>query len=148
MEKQWILEQVMDVFETCKGNTVTEVENEFTMFDAPIMGIASAQDVLFEEYKKPEVIGPWFLKPTEWLPEAKTVVSIFFPFYWFFMVISHNFSCLCTKNICVRALNFTHFLPKSRIPLPAVMPAGETLPIHQIDFVHMVTSRPGIIQTS
>lgn len=80
MEKQWILEQVMDVFETCKGNTVTEVENEFTMFDAPIMGIASAQDILFEEYKKPEVIGPWFLKPTEWLPEAKTVVSIFFPF--------------------------------------------------------------------
>ena len=80
MEKQWILDQVVDVFATCEGNRVNEGELAFTMFDAPILGIASAQDDLFAEYKKPEVIGPWFLKPEEWLPEAKTVVSVFFPF--------------------------------------------------------------------
>ena len=80
MEKKWIVDMVMDVFATCVGNTISETDKEFTMFDEPLVGTASAEDALFEEYKKPAVIGPWFLKPTEWLPEAKTVISIFFPF--------------------------------------------------------------------
>ena len=44
------------------------------------MGIGSAEDALFTEYKKPEVVGPWFLTPTEWMESARTVVSLFFPF--------------------------------------------------------------------
>ena len=80
MEKKWIMEQILDVFANCAGNTICEADKKFTMFDEPLVGVASAGDALFEEYKKPEVIGPWYLKPTEWLPEAKTVISIFFPF--------------------------------------------------------------------
>lgn len=49
-------------------------------YDEPLVGFASAGDSLFDEYKKSDVVGPWYKGPKEWLPEAKTVVSIFFPF--------------------------------------------------------------------
>ena len=80
MEKKWIVEQVMDVYTACVGNVIDEADKKFTMFDEPLVGIGSAEDELFEKYKEPGVIGPWFLKPTEWLEGAKTVVSIFLPF--------------------------------------------------------------------
>lgn len=80
MEKNWIAELILDVFHTVNGNEITETEESFVMFDMPILGVGAAEDPLFEEYKKPGIIGPWFLKPAEWLPGAKTVVSIFFPF--------------------------------------------------------------------
>ena len=49
------------------------------MYDVPIVGFGAADDPLFEVYKKPGVIGPWHMSPEEWLPEAKTVISFFFP---------------------------------------------------------------------
>lgn len=49
------------------------------MFDGPLIGIGSADDPLFLDYKKPEAVGSWHRSPKEWLPEAKTVVSLFFP---------------------------------------------------------------------
>ena len=80
MEKNWIVEQVLDVYNTCAGNVIDEPDKKFTMFDAPLVGIGTANDELFDKYKEPGVIGPWFLKPEEWMEGAKTVVSIFFPF--------------------------------------------------------------------
>lgn len=59
--------------------TLPEVMGE-KLFEAPLLGIGSAEDALFTEYKKPEVVGPWFLTPTEWMESARTVVSLFFPF--------------------------------------------------------------------
>ncbi len=53
---------------------------EIQMFEEPIWGVASASDPLFTEMKKPGVIGPDHLTPTEWLPTARTVISLFFPF--------------------------------------------------------------------
>ena len=50
------------------------------IFDEPIFGYASAEDPLFGEFKKKGVIGPHFMMPTEWLPEAKSLISLFFPF--------------------------------------------------------------------
>ena len=50
------------------------------IFDELLMGCASAEDLYFAEAKKPEIIGPHFLGPQEWLPGAKTVVSVFLPF--------------------------------------------------------------------
>ncbi len=50
------------------------------IFDEPLCGIGAADDALFAEYKKPGIIGPWFKTPEEWLPGAKTVVALFFPF--------------------------------------------------------------------
>ena len=49
------------------------------MYDAPLVGFGSANDPLFQTYKAPDVIGPWHMSPNEWLPEAQTVISFFFP---------------------------------------------------------------------
>ena len=50
------------------------------IFEVPIFGYASAEDSCFTECKKPGVIGPHFMTPAEWLPGAKTVISVFLPF--------------------------------------------------------------------
>ena len=51
------------------------------IYDEPIVGFASASDALFtEEYKKESVISEEHKAPCEWLPGAKTVISIFLPF--------------------------------------------------------------------
>ena len=51
-----------------------------TIFDEPLIGYAQAEDIYFSEAKKPEIIGLHFLTPAEWLPGAKTVISLFLPF--------------------------------------------------------------------
>lgn len=50
------------------------------MFEEPIISIANACDIEFETLKRNEIIGEHFMLPTEWLPEAKSVISFFFPF--------------------------------------------------------------------
>ena len=83
MTKQEFERILMDVFETETTNCI-HLEKEGTdlpVFGAPIVGYASAGDSLFTEmYKKPEVIGSFYMTPQEWLPGAKTVISYFFPF--------------------------------------------------------------------
>ena len=49
------------------------------IFDEPVIGYACATDPLFTEAKKPDIIGAHFMTPEEWLPGAKTVISIFLP---------------------------------------------------------------------
>lgn len=50
-------------------------------FDAPVVGCAQADDPLFALFKSdPDVIGSALRLPAEWLPDARSVVSIFFPF--------------------------------------------------------------------
>jgi epoxyqueuosine reductase len=50
------------------------------IFDEPIMAISDASDPYFGLLKQPTVIGGHFMAPKEWMPEAKTVISIFLPF--------------------------------------------------------------------
>ncbi|WP_371362051.1 Epoxyqueuosine reductase [Sporomusa rhizae] len=50
------------------------------MFEEPLCAIGSATDRYFNELKKNTAIGEHFLLPQQWLPEAKTVISFFFPF--------------------------------------------------------------------
>ena len=50
------------------------------IFETPIFAFGAADDELYTRYKSPDVIGSDFLCPTEWLPEAKTVISLFLPF--------------------------------------------------------------------
>ncbi len=84
MERKQFDELVQRVFSETEGNLVM-IENadgtsrQLRMFDEPLIGVGSADDPLFEEYKKPEAAGPWHRSPKEWLPEAKTAVSLFFP---------------------------------------------------------------------
>lgn len=86
MEKLEMHQLIKEVFEACSGNVISEeiaMSPEvvgITMFEEPLVGVASASDALFETYKEIGVIGPWFMRPEEWLSGAKTVVSMFFPF--------------------------------------------------------------------
>ena len=58
-----------------KDGTVRKVK----MYEEPLLAVGSAKDPLFEAYKNPEAIGPWHYMPEEWLPGAKSVISLFFP---------------------------------------------------------------------
>jgi ferredoxin len=49
------------------------------VLDAPLIGIASAENPLFETFRRDEVIGSQWRAPKEWMPEAKSVVVFFFP---------------------------------------------------------------------
>lgn len=50
------------------------------LFQEPIVGYAAADDPFFETLRRPEVVGPQFRLPREWLPAANTVISFFLPF--------------------------------------------------------------------
>lgn len=71
----------LDLLAQCVGNKVIiPGGEELTIYEEPLVGFGSANDELFIQYKDPNIIGPLFLEPKEWLPEAKTVVAFFFPF--------------------------------------------------------------------
>jgi epoxyqueuosine reductase QueG len=42
------------------------------------IGVASWDDACFLRFKAPGVVGSGFLSPREWLPEARSVISVFF----------------------------------------------------------------------
>ncbi|KAB0668719.1 epoxyqueuosine reductase [Oryzomonas sagensis] len=50
------------------------------IWSEPLIGIASAHDPLFERFQDPEVVGPGHRLPYEWLPGARSVISVFLPF--------------------------------------------------------------------
>jgi epoxyqueuosine reductase len=60
-------------------NAPSEMDNH-EIFDKPLIGIASADDPMFELLKEDSIIGSHHLSPKEWLPEGKTVISYFMPF--------------------------------------------------------------------
>ncbi len=86
LDKRYITENVIRIFQACPGNTIPEEiaicpeVAGIQMYEEPLIGVASAEDPLFQEYKNAQAIGPWHMTPQEWLPEAKTVLSLFFPF--------------------------------------------------------------------
>lgn len=53
----------------------------FMIYGEPITGYACADDDIFTDYREDErITSGRFMPPKEWLPEAKTVVSVFLPF--------------------------------------------------------------------
>jgi epoxyqueuosine reductase QueG len=77
MEKNTLLEKMYDLVATDKKNTY---KNQYRIYDSPLVGFADAHDPIFQDFKDKNIIGPIFKAPTEWLPEAKTVISFFLPF--------------------------------------------------------------------
>ncbi len=49
------------------------------MFEPPLLGVAKADDPLFDELLRPGVVGPHFRLPKQWTGGAASVVSLFFP---------------------------------------------------------------------
>ncbi len=81
MDRKEMTEKIKALYESCQGNLLTGTEvTGVKLFDVPLMGIGSAEDRLFSQFKDPAIIGPWFMTPSEWLKNGKTVISLFFPF--------------------------------------------------------------------
>ena len=50
------------------------------IYEPPVFGFASAGDEIFARYKLPDVIGENFMAPSEWLSEARSVISFYLPY--------------------------------------------------------------------
>ena len=50
------------------------------IYDEPIFAVGAADDPLFVELRSPGVVGPEAALPTDWLEDAKSVLSFFLPF--------------------------------------------------------------------
>lgn len=85
MDQSLVKAQAAALYTQVDGNVLREtdaVQRRYVgtrMFDAPLIGFGAADDELFAAYKDPAVIGPWHMSPDEWLPGAKSIVSLFFP---------------------------------------------------------------------
>lgn len=86
MTKHDLTQLLLERFAACSGNVIapeaalTPDLAGLVLFEAPLVGVARAEDPLFEEFRRGEVVGPWHMTPRQWLPSAKSVVSLFFPF--------------------------------------------------------------------
>lgn len=86
MEKSKIIELIQETFRTHPGNAVAAADAirpelaGMILFESPLVGFAAADDPIFTTYKQEGIIGPWHMLPTEWLPGATVIVSMFFPF--------------------------------------------------------------------
>lgn len=85
MEKPDLLSDLNELFMACDGNVVTgeaalEGCEGLVMFGSPVFGISSADDSIYQTFRKKDVIGENFMLPEEWLPGAKSVLSFFLPF--------------------------------------------------------------------
>lgn len=86
LKKSELRKMVASYLEESEENYVKEqdaIEPKLTgmrIFDVPIIAFKNADDPLFARCKQPQVVGPHFMLPHEWLPSAHTVISCFFPF--------------------------------------------------------------------
>lgn len=80
--RETIEKSALEIFHSCSGNKVylEKSARETVLYDAPLIGFTDALDPIFASFKNEEIIGSGYMTPTEWLPEAKTVISFFFPF--------------------------------------------------------------------
>ena len=69
------------VFSQLENNSVLLPGEQVVVpvLDAPLVGVASPDNPLFETFRRDEVIGSQWRAPKEWMPEAKSVVAFFFP---------------------------------------------------------------------
>ena len=82
MDNQRFIELVNEVFASLDGNQTHLPEEDVTLpiVDAPLIGLAAADDPIFETFRDPEINGENWLGPKERMPEAKTVAVFYFSF--------------------------------------------------------------------
>ena len=79
--KAWLVRRAEELFRALPGNAVTLPGGEtLALYEPPLMGFAAAGDGYLAACRSPEVVGPQFWTPEEWLSGAGTVVSLFLPF--------------------------------------------------------------------
>ena len=83
MDNERFAELVKEVFARVEsGNTchLPREDVDVPMVDAPIYGLAAADDPIFDTFRDPKINGENWLGPRERMPEAKTVAVFFFAF--------------------------------------------------------------------
>jgi epoxyqueuosine reductase len=70
---------VSSFLQSSKSNRIPELGG-ITIYDEPLIGIASADDPLFLKLKDDTVVGKIHMTPQEWFKEAVSVISYFLPF--------------------------------------------------------------------
>ncbi|MBR0086138.1 MAG: hypothetical protein IJL98_00175 [Lachnospiraceae bacterium] len=81
MNRETFVQTVSAVFDALDNHVFLPGEGiSVPVLEKPLVGFAGAGDPLFEEFKEPYIIGPEFMTPKEWLEDAGTAVSFFFPF--------------------------------------------------------------------
>lgn len=77
--KDYIINQICEFVESSPLNALAS-QNNIRIYETPIIGIASADDPYFKEFCKPGIVGPKFILPEEWVPNAKSIIVYFLPF--------------------------------------------------------------------
>jgi len=86
MDRQALIENSHRYLSLSKYNCISKekaLSDELVsikIFSEPIVAITDACNPRFKNLKSNEIIGEHFMLPTEWLSEANSVVSFFFPF--------------------------------------------------------------------
>lgn len=81
MLESWIAEYINQNSFVRNDAAINPTVTGMKIFDTPITGYADPGDILFTEYReKYEVTYGNFIHPFEWLENARTVISIFFPY--------------------------------------------------------------------
>lgn len=74
------LEQAMrDFLVQSPLNTVADLAS-LKIYDMPLIGVAAANDVLFNKMKEPDAVGQHHMSPGEWMSDAKAVIAYFLPY--------------------------------------------------------------------
>jgi len=83
MDAVLLRQRTDDFVFTSRSNRIPDecaCEDGQRFFDSPLIGIGAADDELFAAFRVPEAVGAQFMMPEEWLPGARSVISLFFPF--------------------------------------------------------------------
>ena len=86
MEIDELISKSSDYVRLSQGNcfdekiSANETLADMRIFDSPIFGFGSPDDLLFEKFIQPKVVSEGFMMPNQWLDSAKTVVSFFLPY--------------------------------------------------------------------
>ena len=76
---QELIQLIHQTYAKVSGNVIPWGTQTLTLFDAPLIGFASADDEIFKDFQSPSIVSPKHMTPSEWLPDAKSVISLFFP---------------------------------------------------------------------
>ena len=94
MDREYLLAITADFMDTSPANYLraADIEEEtrarlpegffedLRFYLPPLLSVGAADDPGFLKLKEPGVVGPHHMLPMDWLPEAKTVISLFLPF--------------------------------------------------------------------
>jgi epoxyqueuosine reductase QueG len=77
--KEWISEQTLAAA-VSEAEALRPALAGMRIFDAPLFAAAAADDPMFSRLKDIASVGAHHLLPADWTPDARFVLSVFFPF--------------------------------------------------------------------